>query len=35
VLFDAGMEVCGARGPVFLGGDVGGFSPYLPSGAFL
>jgi GNAT superfamily N-acetyltransferase len=35
VLFEAGLEVSGAAGPVFLGGDVGGFSPYLPSGAFL
>jgi GNAT superfamily N-acetyltransferase len=32
---DAGLDLCGARGPIFLGGDVGGFTPYLPSGAFL
>jgi GNAT superfamily N-acetyltransferase len=35
VCFEAGLDVSGARGPVFLAGDVGGFTPYLPSGAFL
>jgi GNAT superfamily N-acetyltransferase len=32
---DAGLELRGAKGPLFLGGDVGGFTPYVPSGAFL
>jgi hypothetical protein len=35
VLLEAGLEIKVADGPVFLGGDVGGFHPYLPSGAFL
>jgi hypothetical protein len=35
VCLDAGLEVSGSRGPMFLSGDVGGFRPYLPSGAFL
>jgi GNAT superfamily N-acetyltransferase len=35
VLLEAGLEVSGAEGPLFLGGDVGGFAPYVPSGAFL
>jgi GNAT superfamily N-acetyltransferase len=35
VLLEAGLEVCGASGVAFLAGDVGGFRPYLPSGAFL
>jgi GNAT superfamily N-acetyltransferase len=35
VLLEAGLEVAGAQGPLFLGGDVGGFAPYVPSGAFL
>jgi GNAT superfamily N-acetyltransferase len=35
VLLEAGLNVEGADGPVFLGGDVGGFAPYIPSGAFL
>jgi GNAT superfamily N-acetyltransferase len=35
VLLEAGLDVKGARGPLFLAGDVGGFQPYLPSGAFL
>src|SRR4051812_3030794 len=35
VLLEAGLDVKGADGPMFLGGDVGGFRPYLPSGAFL
>jgi GNAT superfamily N-acetyltransferase len=32
---DAGLELVGDGGAVFLGGDVGPFSPYLPSGAYL
>ena len=35
VLLDAGLDVSGANGVTFLAGDVGGFRPYLPSGAFL
>ena len=35
VLLEAGLNVSGAEGPLFLGGDVGGFTPYVPSGAFL
>jgi GNAT superfamily N-acetyltransferase len=35
VFLDAGMDVCGANGVAFLAGDVGGFRPYVPSGAFL
>jgi GNAT superfamily N-acetyltransferase len=35
VCLDAGLEVFGSRAPVFLSGDVGGFQPYVPSGAFL
>ena len=35
VLLEAGLDVKGANGPMFLGGDLGGFRPYLPSGAFL
>ena len=35
VCLDAGLDVCGSKGPLFLAGDVGGFRPYLPSGAFL
>jgi GNAT superfamily N-acetyltransferase len=35
VCHEAGLDLCGARGPVFLSGEVGGFTPYLPSGAFL
>jgi predicted N-acetyltransferase YhbS len=35
VCLDAGLELGSHRGAVFLGGDVGPFSPYLPSGAFL
>jgi GNAT superfamily N-acetyltransferase len=35
VLLEAGLEVAGADGPLFLGGDVGGFAPFVPSGAFL
>jgi GNAT superfamily N-acetyltransferase len=35
VLLEAGLEVSGSRGPMFLSGDLGGFRPYLPSGAFL
>jgi GNAT superfamily N-acetyltransferase len=35
VFHEAGLDVSGAAGPLFLGGDVGGFTPYLPSGAFL
>jgi GNAT superfamily N-acetyltransferase len=32
---DAGLEIKTDIGGVFLGGDVGPFSPYLPSGAYL
>ena len=32
---DAGLELRSEMGAVFLGGDVGPFSPYLPSGAYL
>jgi GNAT superfamily N-acetyltransferase len=32
---DAGLELRTDRGAVFLDGDVGPFSPYLPNGAFL
>ncbi len=32
---DAGLELRTNRGAVFLAGDVGPFSPYLPNGAFL
>jgi len=32
---DAGLELHADGGPVFLGGDVGPFAPYLPSGAYL
>jgi GNAT superfamily N-acetyltransferase len=35
VLHEAGLDLSGAAGPLFLGGDVGGLRPYLPSGAFL
>jgi GNAT superfamily N-acetyltransferase len=35
VLLEAGLNVEGADGPLFLGGDVGAFAPYVPSGAFL
>jgi predicted N-acetyltransferase YhbS len=35
VCVDAGLELQGAGGAVFLRGDVGPFSPYLPSGAYL
>lgn len=35
VLLEAGLELSGANGVLFLAGDVGGFRPYLPSGAFL
>jgi GNAT superfamily N-acetyltransferase len=35
VLLEAGLDVAGTAGPLFLGGDVGGFAPYVPSGAFL
>jgi GNAT superfamily N-acetyltransferase len=35
VCLDAGLDLCGSHGPLFLAGDVGGFRPYLPSGAFL
>jgi GNAT superfamily N-acetyltransferase len=35
VCLDAGLELRTNTGPVFLDGDVGPFSPYLPSGAFL
>jgi hypothetical protein len=32
---EAGLEVKTDGGAVFLGGDVGPFAPYLPSGAYL
>jgi predicted N-acetyltransferase YhbS len=32
---DAGLELRSEGGAVFLGGDVGPFAPYLPSGAYL
>jgi GNAT superfamily N-acetyltransferase len=35
VLLEAGLEVSGGHGVAFLAGDLGGFRPYLPSGAFL
>jgi GNAT superfamily N-acetyltransferase len=34
VLLEAGLDVSGANGVAFLAGDLGGFRPYLPSGAF-
>jgi GNAT superfamily N-acetyltransferase len=35
VCLDAGLRLSTDSGPVFVGGDVGRFTPYLPSGAFL
>jgi hypothetical protein len=35
VCLEAGLEFASGSGAVFLGGDVGPFAPYLPSGAFL
>lgn len=35
VLLEAGMSLRGQRGAMLLGGDVGPFSPYIPTGAFL
>jgi GNAT superfamily N-acetyltransferase len=35
VCVQAGLELSANEGPVFTGGDVGPFSPYIPSGAFL
>ena len=35
VCLDAGLELRTTCGPVFTGGDVGPFRPYLPSGAYL
>jgi hypothetical protein len=35
VCLEAGLELGTETGPVFTAGDVGPFSPYLPSGAFL
>ena len=35
VCLEAGLELSGANGVIFLSGEVGGFRPYLPSGAFL
>jgi GNAT superfamily N-acetyltransferase len=35
VCLDAGLELRLDTGAVFVGGDVGPFTPYLPSGAFL
>jgi GNAT superfamily N-acetyltransferase len=35
VCLDAGLELRAGSGALFTGGDVGPFTPYLPSGAFL
>ncbi len=35
VCLEARMELHADEGCVFLGGDVGPFHPYLPSGAYL
>jgi GNAT superfamily N-acetyltransferase len=35
VCLDAGLELRCDTGPIWLGGDVGPFTPYLPSGSFL
>ena len=35
VCLDAGLELLARSGAVFLGGDLGPFRPYLPSGAYL
>jgi len=35
VLLEAGLRLRGQRGAMLLGGDVGPFSPYVPTGAFL
>jgi GNAT superfamily N-acetyltransferase len=35
VCLQAGLQLRAEGGPVFTGGDVGPFSPYIPSGAFL
>ena len=35
VCVEAGLELRTGAGAVFLGGDVGPFRPYLPSGAYL
>jgi len=35
VCLEAGLELSTDCGPVFLDGDVGPFTPYIPSGAFL
>jgi predicted N-acetyltransferase YhbS len=35
VFLDAGLEISSSRGPMFLSGELGGFRPYVPSGAFL
>ncbi len=35
VLHEAGLEVSGANGVAFLAGELNGFRPYMPSGAFL
>jgi GNAT superfamily N-acetyltransferase len=35
VVLDAGMQLRAGAGALFTGGDVGPFTPYLPSGAFL
>ena len=35
VFHEVGLEVCGSAGVAFLAGDLNGFSPYFPSGAFL
>jgi hypothetical protein len=35
VCLDAGLEVKPVTGPVFTAGEVGPFTPYLPSGSYL
>jgi hypothetical protein len=35
VCLEARLELLADEGCVFTGGDVGPFSPYLPSGAYL
>jgi hypothetical protein len=35
VCLEAGLQLTTNAGPVFTGGDVGPFHPYLPSGAYL
>jgi hypothetical protein len=35
VCVEAGLELAATGGPLFTGGDVGPFQPYLPNGAYL